>query len=180
MSDKSEIKQKIRALEFERDGYVTFGKDDRVKDVDVELKHWRAELKKADDTDPGDQVEGVISEAEAAQQPPVDGEAIANARADAHRKQKGAGADTPVIDETEAAKEPTDAAEKRSNALADRLRSEKAPTLTEETIVTEAEVVAAEKRAADAVPDDDAEAPAERGKRTAEDSTPRVSRSKSN
>lgn len=180
MSDKSEIERKIAALEFEREGAKTFGKEDRVKAIDSELKHWRAEAKKADGGTPADSGDGVISEAEAAKEGPIDGEKIANDLAAAHRKQKYGVADTPVIDEAEAAKEPTDAAEKRSNERADALRSEAAPDAGEDHIVSEAEVVAAEKRAEHIENEEpvDVESHADESKRTTQDSKPRTTRSK--
>lgn len=179
MSDKSEIQNKIDALEFEREGYKTFGKDDRVKEVDAELKHWRTELKKASGSTPADDGEGVISEAEAAKQGPVDGEKIANARAAAHRKQKYAVADTPVIDEAEAAAEPKDAAEQAANERAEQLRTEPAAEGPEAHIVTEAEVVKQAEEDGELETDEPEgpEAKSSRGKRTTADSKPRSTRS---
>lgn len=132
-------------------------------------------------SDKNDIGDGVISEAEAAKAGPVDGEKIANEQAAAHRRQKYGVGDSPVIDEAEAAKEPTDAAEQRANDLSVALRAERAPAPWEDHIVTEAEVVAAEKRAGrienDAEPVE-AEKPAAKGKRNTADSKPRTTRSK--
>lgn len=117
--------------------------------------------------------DGVISEAEAAKQGPVDAEKVANERAAAHRKQKYGVGDSPVIDEAEAAKEPADAVEKAANARAAALRSEKYPDGWESHVVTEPEVAAqvpdtskeAEKAEKDAQP-----------KRTTQENKPRAKR----
>ena len=115
------------------------------------------------------EIPGVISEAEAAKEKPIDGEAVANARAKAHRSQKYASSDTPVISEAEAVKEPADAAEKTSNARAAELRSESFKDGLDAHIVTEADVVAK-------VPD--AEPEPVKPKRTTENKKPRTTRAK--
>lgn len=119
--------------------------------------------------------DGVISEAEAAKQGPVDGEKIANERAAEHRKQKHSVGGTPVIDEADAVKEPADKAERAANERAAAFRGEKYPDPWTAHVTTEPEVAAevpdtakqAEKAEKDAQP-----------ARTTQDSKPRAKRSK--
>lgn len=149
----STITQQIEALKFEREGYVTFGKDDRVADVDKQLQYWRGQRKKHGgkaDAEPLRRIdkkqaigEGVITEAEAAAKgPSTDGEKLANERAAAHASQALDVADTTVITEAEVV--VTDSPEKveeRSNDLADQHASEDEPAAVDATVVTEAQVL---------------------------------------
>lgn len=148
----STIQQQIEALEFERDGYVTFKKKSRIKDVDEQLEYWRGQLEKHGpdaDTEKVRRIdrkqaigEGVITEAEAAEKgPSTDGEKISNERAAAHRGQALDVADTPVVTEAEVA--VTDSPEKveeRSNDLAAQQAAEPQPATAEANVMTEAEV----------------------------------------
>lgn len=149
----STIEQQIAALEFEREGYVTFGKDDRVADVDEQLEYWRAEAKKRG---AGDQTEAlsptekkraaadaageVISEIEAAATPPVDGEQVSNERAAAHASQEYSTAESAVITEPEAIANPPATGEEQANAEAAEHAAEQEPASAEPNVVTEAQV----------------------------------------
>lgn len=148
----STIQQQIEALEFEREGYVTFKKKSRIKDVDEQLEYWRGQLEKHGPDANTEKVrkidrkqaigEGVITEAEAAAAgPSTDGERISNERAAAHRGQALDVADTTVVTEAEVA--VTDSPEKveqRSNDLAAEQAAETPPATAEASVVTEAEV----------------------------------------
>lgn len=147
----STIDQQIDALEFERDGYATFGRDDRVKDVDEQLAHWNALREKhggnADAADPAAKksksVGGeIITEAEAAREDPAkDGEKRANALAAKHAGEKLDVAGVPVVTEAEVAEHDSpEKVEERSNALADQQASEPTPATADPHVVTEAEV----------------------------------------
>jgi hypothetical protein len=176
----STIEQEIEALEFEREGYVTFEKPDRVKAVDAEIKRLKAELKKRSGTDEEDDSSEVgpkvISEADAAEEgPQTDGEDIANARAAAHREQSLDVVDTPVVTEAEVAEQDSpEKVEERSNELAADHAEEDQSDPVEAHIVTEAEVAEevhdAEENA------DEPVAPKPKPKRTTTNSKPRTTR----
>lgn len=176
------IDQRIEALEFEREGYVTFDKKDRVADVDAELKHWRAERCKhggksdAETLSPTQRkravADGVITEAEAANDPAADGEAASNERAAAHAKQKAGANDTPIITEAEVAAEQEDPQE-RANDLAEEHASEEEPTGPDPAIITEAEAVAEARAAED---DEEPTGAKPKPKRTTANSKPRTTR----
>lgn len=152
----STIEQQIEALEFEREGYVTFKKKSRIKDVDQQIEYWRSQLEEHGPDADAETLspiakkqaigEGVITEAEAAAKgPSTDGEKISNERAAAHAAQQLATADTPIVTEAEVA--VTDAPEKvqeRSNALAAEHAAEEEPASIDAHVITEAEVVAEE------------------------------------
>lgn len=158
----ADIDQQIEALEFERQGLVTYGKgEDRIAAVDEQLKYWRKQKKRrggdapTEPLTPGEkkraEADGVITEAEAAAESPSNGEKVSNEIAAAHANQADIIVGEGVISDVEAAKEPTDQAEKDSNALAAQLASEKQPDAVDAHIVTEAEV--AEKAKADTAAD---------------------------
>ena len=148
----STIEQQIEALEFEREGYVTFGKKDRVKDVDKQLEYWRGQLEEHGATADAETLtplqkkqaigEGVITEAEAAAKgPAVDGEKVSNDRAAAHAAQDLADTDTPVVTEAEvAATDSPEEVEERSNELAAAQAAEDPKDVAEPNVVAEAEV----------------------------------------
>lgn len=150
------IDQQIEALEFERDGYEQYGKTDRVDEVNEQIEHWKAEREKhggdaiADDDKPardrsvGD---GIITEAEAAKEGPVDGEAEANKRAEAHARQKFDVADTALLPEDEAAKEQPQG-EEIANENAAAHRAETPPDSVEPHTISEADAAKQARREA--------------------------------
>lgn len=148
----STIRQQIEALEFERQGYVTFGKDDRIAAVDEQLEYWRGQLKErgADaPTEPLSPTEkkraeadgGVISEVEAAKTPPADGEKASNDLAAQHAAQPATSPDTAVITETEAIANPPQTGEEQANAEAAEHATEAQPASAEPNVITEAQAV---------------------------------------
>jgi hypothetical protein len=148
----STIEQQIEALEFERQGYVTFGKDERVAAVDDQLAYWRKQLKKRGGDAPTEPLSptqkkqaegegGVISEAEAAKTPPADGEKISNELAAAHAGEAFTGPDTAVTTEPELIADPPPTGEEQANELAAQQAAQPLPDSAEPDVVTEAQVV---------------------------------------